>query len=74
MILAIVESIQKNYSKKKKKRLVLFAYFLQIFLYDQKNYLTLCPANDVSTYGSTKSWTSPVKAFFTFAINPEFTV
>ena len=36
MILAIVESIQKNYSKKKQKRLVLFAYFLQIFLYDKK--------------------------------------
>ena len=33
MILTIVESIQENYSKKKKKT---FAYFLQIFPCDKK--------------------------------------
>lgn len=34
--------------------------------------LTLRPANETCTYGLTKSFTSPVNARFTLAINEEF--
>ncbi len=34
------------------------------------DFVTLCPANDTTTYGSTRSFASPVKAFFTLAMMP----